>query len=271
MKKWLMISLLPFTLVGCFEGNKNIEQLCQSNPGLQCQQLNMKDGQCRVVRTELIWHRFEILKQKQPTESHKIKEFELVTKYNKCIELAAQIETIDQPKLKERRFTALMHTIEESERIITELSQSNTPETLYFLWSQTGDTNARRSFLQLEGKEVLNTSEMQYALATYYSNRDYEKTLTLLNNALTLSNGSAVNTEIFKSMASINHSLGQLEKAYLWAMVAQDFDVPTASEAKLRVLYHFEKSQYKQLNDDADKIVKAIEDGVYTASIVPNY
>lgn len=269
MMKWLTISLLPFTLVGCLEGNKNTEQLCQSNPGLQCQQLNMNDGQCRVARTDLIWHRFEILKQ--PTESNKIKEFELVTNYNRCLELAAQIETIDQPKLKERRFTTLMHTIEESERIITELSQSNTPETLYFLWSQTGDTNARRSFLQLEGKEVLNTSEMQYALATFYSNRDYEKTLTLLNNALTLSNGSAVNTEIFKSMASINHSLGQLEKAYLWAMVAKDFDVPTASEAELRVLYHFEKSQYKQLNDDAEKIVEAIEDGVYTASIVPNY
>lgn len=205
MMKRLAISLLPFTLVGCLEGNKNTDQLCQSNPGLQCEELNMNDGQCRVARTDLIWHRFEV--QKQPSEANKIKEFKLVTAYKKCLELAAQIETIDQSKLQERRFTSLMHSIEESERIVDELSQSNTPETLYFLWSQTGDTNARRSFLQLEGKEALNTAEMQYALATFYTTRDHAKTLKLLNNALTLSNGSVVNTEIFKSMASINHSL----------------------------------------------------------------
>ncbi|MFA0025465.1 DUF2989 domain-containing protein, partial [Vibrio sp. 10N.261.49.A5] len=130
---------------------------------------------------------------------------------------------------------------------------------------------ARRSFLQLEGKEALNTAEMQYALATFYTTRDHAKTLKLLNNALTLSNGSVVNTEIFKSMASINHSLGHMEKAYVWAMVAKDFDVPIASEAELTVLYRFDKPQYKQFNDDAEKIVEAIEDGVYTASIVPNY
>ena len=185
--KWLAIGILPLALAGCLEGNKNTDQLCQSNSALQCEQLNMNDGQCRVARTDLIWHRFEVLKQ--PTEINKIKEFKLVASYKKCLELAAQIETIDQSKLQERRFTALMHSIEESERIVKELSQSDTPETLYFLWSQTGDTNARRSFLQLEGKEALNTAEMQYALATFYTTRDHEKTLTLLNNALTLSNG----------------------------------------------------------------------------------
>ncbi len=54
-------------------------------------------------------------------------------------------------------------------------------------------------------------------------------------------------------------------------MVAKRYDVPIASEAELNVLYRFDKSQYKQFNDDAEKIVEAIEDGVYTASIVPNY
>ena len=164
-----------------------------------------------------------------------------------------------------------MHSIEESERIVSELSQSDTPETLYFLWSQTGDTNARRSFLKLEGTEALNTAEMQYALATFYTTRDHVKTLKLLNNALTSSSNSNVNTEIFKSMASINHSLGNMEAAYVWAMVAKDFNVPIASEFELSVFYRFEKPKYKQLNQDADKIVEAIEDGTYTPSIVPSY
>ncbi|MEZ9438213.1 DUF2989 domain-containing protein [Vibrio atlanticus] len=267
--KWLVLSLLPFTLVGCFDGNKNTAQLCESNPWLQCEKLNMNDGQCRVARTDLVWHRFEA--KEKPSDTNKIKEFELVSAYKKCLELAAQIETIDQSKLQERRFISLMNSIEESERIVDELSRSNTPETLYFMWSQTGDTNARRSFLQLEGTEALNTAEMQYALATFYTTRDHEKTLKLLNNALTLSNGSKVNTEIFKSMASINHSLGHMEKAYVWAMVAKNFDVPIASEAELTVLYRFDESTYEQLNQDADNIVEAIEDEVYSASIVPRY
>ncbi|MCW1889220.1 hypothetical protein OK016_03665 [Vibrio chagasii] len=49
-------------------------------------------------------------------------------------------------------------------------------------------------------------------------------------------------------------------------MVAKDFNVPIASESELAVLYHFEKPKYKQLNKDADKIVEAIEDGVYSPS-----
>ncbi|MFA0543329.1 DUF2989 domain-containing protein, partial [Vibrio sp. 10N.222.52.B7] len=53
--------------------------------------------------------------------------------------------------------------------------------------------------------------------------------------------------------------------------VAKDFDVPIASEAELTVLYHFDKATYKQLNKDADNIVEAIEDGIYSPSIVPSY
>ena len=34
---------------------------------------------------------------------------------------------------------------------------------------QTGDDQARRQFLQMEGKPELNTAEMQYALATFYT------------------------------------------------------------------------------------------------------
>ena len=57
----------------------------------------------------------------------------------------------------------------------------------------------------------------------------------------------------------------------MWAMVAKEFNVPIASESELAVLYNFEKPKYKQLNQDADKIVEAIEDGIYSSSIVPNY
>src|SRR5690606_5429665 len=172
------------------------------------------DGQCRIPRTDLIWHRYEVLKN--PSVDNKIQEYSFVSAYRKCLELASQIQPIDQSALKERRFDALIHTGKEQERLVNELRQMRTPHSLYFLWSQTGDNQARREFLQMEGKPELETAELQYALATFYTSRDREKTIRLLNHALELSNGQTVNTEIFKSLASTYQALNDKEHAYVW-------------------------------------------------------
>ncbi|EGQ9351773.1 DUF2989 domain-containing protein [Vibrio parahaemolyticus] len=270
MKKtyWLLASLTTLTLTGCFEGNVTTEELCQKTPELRCENLNMDDGQCRIPRTKLIWHRFELLKN--PSEANQITEYSIVADYRKCLELASQITPIDQSELKRQRFNALVHSIDELKRIVEELKGSQQPETLYFLWSQTGDTQARRQFLQMEGTPQLNTAEMQYALATFYTNRDAKKTLVLLNNALALSNKDNLNPVILKSLASINQGLGEKKQAYLWAMVAKRFDVPLADEKQLQRMYHFEDpSQYEKLDKLADTIAKAILKGSYSPDMIP--
>lgn len=96
MKKtyWLLASLTTLTLTGCFEGNVTTEELCQKTPELRCENLNMDDGQCRIPRTKLIWHRFELLKN--PSEANQITEYSIVADYRKCLELASQITPIDQ-------------------------------------------------------------------------------------------------------------------------------------------------------------------------------
>jgi len=265
--KWLLAASLPLVLAGCLEGNKNTDELCADHPELRCEELNMNDGQCRLPRTDLIWHRFEV--KKMPTDANKIKEYEFVAAYRKCLELASQIAPIDQSALKEKRFSALVHSISEIERIVEELADSKKPETLYFLWSQTGNDDARRSFLQLEGTKALQTAEMQYALATFYTTRDEEKTIVLLNSALELSNSTNINPEIFKSLASINHRLGFLEKAYIWAMVAKEFEVPIASKSELSLMYGFSAAKYDELEKVASKIENAIGDGQYKRGMIP--
>ncbi|MGR5488726.1 DUF2989 domain-containing protein, partial [Vibrio alfacsensis] len=91
-----------------------------------------------------------------------------IKEYRKCLELASQIQPIEQADLKAKRFNALMYSIEEQERITRDLASSTSPETLYFLWSETGSQAAKRRFLAMENTGVLDTSSMQYALATYY-------------------------------------------------------------------------------------------------------
>lgn len=93
---WLLAGLASLTLTGCFEGNVTTEELCQKNPQLRCENLNMDDGQCRIPRTNLVWHRFELLKD--PSEANQVIEYGLVAEYRKCLELASQITPIDQAR-----------------------------------------------------------------------------------------------------------------------------------------------------------------------------
>ncbi|MGR5235645.1 DUF2989 domain-containing protein [Vibrio alfacsensis] len=264
---WLLASLATAALTGCFEGNVTTEELCQNNPKLRCEHLNMGDGQCRIPRTELVWHRFEQLKV--PSEANQVIEYGIVTEYRKCLELAAQITPIDQSALKRKRFDALVHSIDELDRIVAELQGSDDPSTLYFLWSQTGNEQARRQFLQKEGKPELNTAELQTALATFYTSRDPHKTLVLLHNALSMSNESNLNPDILKSMASINQGLGKKEDAYLWAMVAKRFDVPLADETQLKRMFNFsEAEKYEELEDLASLVSKSISKGSYSPKMI---
>ena len=265
---WLVATTFSLLLTGCFEGNLTTEELCEKNPELRCEQLNMSDGQCRIPRTNLVWHRFEVMKA--PTEANKVQEYKLVAEYRKCLELASQITPIDQSALKRQRFNALVNSIDELERIVNDLQSTSDPSTLYFLWSQTGDNNARRRFLQMEGTTALDTAELQFALATFYTTRDQEKTITILDKALSLTQDGKVNPEILKSMASIHQGLNRKERAYIWTMVAKRFDVQVASEKNLKVMFNFsDASKYDSLDEIAGNVAKAIDKGRYPPSLIP--
>ncbi|MEZ9232662.1 DUF2989 domain-containing protein [Vibrio amylolyticus] len=260
-------TLIAVALSGCFEINKNTDQLCEDTPALRCELLNMNDGQCRLPRTDLIWHRYEVFKN--PSDINVIQEYEYARLYRRCLELAAQIQPIDQSALKQQRFSALIHSGEELDRIVEQLQKSRSPETLYFLWSQIGDDQAQREFLQLEGSPKLETAELQYALATFYTNRDQLKTIELLNRALELTRSGKVNTEILKTLASTHYRVQNKELAYVWAMVAKRYDVAIASDQELQLLYGFTEDKYNRLDDVADTLEDAISSGEFTKRIIP--
>ncbi|MDQ2192334.1 DUF2989 domain-containing protein [Vibrio sp. A14(2019)] len=262
-----ILLLMTVLLSGCLENRNNTDKLCNDNPGLQCEKLNLNDGQCRLPRTDLIWHRFEVLKN--PTVDNKLEEYRLVRLYRQCLELASQIQVLNDPLLTQNRFNALVHSGEELDRLTKDLRQMRTPHALYFLWSQTGDNIARREFLRMEGSPELDTAEMQYALATFYISRDREKTIQLLTRALELSSPRAINTEIFQSLASTHQALGHQELAYLWAMVGKQFDVPVASPAEMALLYPFNAEQFRQLDNQANQLARTIRRGEFSRHNVP--
>ncbi len=115
LTRTLIISL-PFILTGCFENRTSTKQICEQTPELHCERLN-SDGQCRVARTDLIWHRVDELKN--PSDENLIKEYHLVSAYQTCMDLAAQIEPTKADNKKEGRFNALNYTYEEQKRLMT--------------------------------------------------------------------------------------------------------------------------------------------------------
>lgn len=262
----LLVLLSASLLSGCFETRKNTDQLCEQEPALNCAVMNTSDGQCRIPRTNLIWHRYDMLSE--PTEANSVKDYYLLKEYRKCLELASQIQPIEQADLKARRFDALMFTINEQARVTESLSDTTSPETLYFLWSETGDHVARRRFLAMEGSPQLDTPQLQYALATYYISRDKSKTYQLLNRSLELSQGvSTVNNDVIQALASVTQSLNLPDQSYLWAMVATHFDIPIASENELRLMFNLSDDDYERLQKQADIVTKAIKNGDYTPSL----
>lgn len=127
----------------------------------------------------------------------------------------------------------------------------------------------RGVLLQLEGKPELETAEMQYALATFYTDRDKPKTIELLHKTLELSNGQPVNIEILKALASNYHALHDKEHAYLWAMIGKEFGVSVASTTEMKRLYGFSQEKFAALDDTASTIAKTIRNGSYTKTTLP--
>ena len=266
--KFTLLLLLTVSLSGCFENNSNTEQLCKDNPNLRCERLNMDDGQCRVARTDLIWHRYQVLKNE--TVSNLISEYHYLAAYKKCMSLAAQIRAIDQAELKQLRFAAVQNATEDEEQLVETIRNSHSPTALYFLWSQIGDKQAQREFLQMEGKPALETPEMQYALATFYTSRDNRKTIRLLNHALELAENDDVNLDIFKALASNYQLLNQRHYAYIWAMVSKHYGVPVADSEDMKLLFGYSDEQYDELNNIADNVVDALKQGNYSKDLIAN-
>lgn len=270
MNSPIKLTLLSATVLlsGCFEPRLNTEQLCDKYPSIQCAELNMNDGQCRVARTDLIWHRKKVFDN--PSAENMIEEFRLVSDYQRCLDLAAQIEPTKVGDKKERRFNALLHSYDEQKRLLAELKKHDSPQALYFLWTQ-GDNSAIRRFLRFEGTNKLNTPELQYALATYYISHDREKTVKILHRALTLKpKKQELQAKIVESLASVNQSLKQPEYAYIWVMVGKELGLPVASERNLQVLYSFSPEKVEHLQGVADKILNAIESQSFRNAHLPS-
>ncbi|KLV03903.1 hypothetical protein ABT56_16860 [Photobacterium aquae] len=252
--------LATATLTGCFDRPRTTESLCEKHPEI-CQDTNLRDSQCRLPRTHLIWQRYDVLNT--PSDLEKFKELKLTYDYQECLEYAALIEPREEKERKSRRTQALINAYTAIERLLQELSDSTEPEILYFRWGQ-GDHKALDQFLSKEGLPEMETPEIQFALASIYSAKDQDKTIRLLNHALELySPDQPIKQEIIQSLATHAHQRGQSQQAFLWGRVGIELGMAVSSTEKLNAFYPMDDALRMHLEKQAVEIAKAIKQGRY--------
>ena len=190
--------------------------LCRDNPQI-CNEFK-EDSWCKKERIDVGFA--NLAHQNNSSDIEKFNQLISYENYAQCMNHASKIEHI---KFKDKQTMRITNVIKAKQKIkdISKATESSKhPSLLYYHWSRYLNKDALQTFLDLESTNKLETSELQFNLATYYAKRDQSKTLKLLYHALELSKkDDVINTEIFKSIATIFADKKKYTQVYIWSQI----------------------------------------------------
>ncbi|ATC95153.1 DUF2989 domain-containing protein [Pseudoalteromonas tunicata] len=261
MKLAYLLFLSTLLLVGC-DSQISVREVCEQSP-LMCEDLNT-DGHCNFERSDVIVARY--YEKQQPTDVNKFTLLNGFEKYSKCIHLASGIEHIKLKDKKTSRMNGYLTSLKEIKRLSQETVNSQLPQLLYYHWSRNGSEQALEQLLQQENQPSMQTSELQFLLATYYIKFDLDKTITLLYRSLELYKGDKpINQEIFTTLVNLFYKQKNYKNAYIWGLIAQESGGAKIDLAGLENLLAGEGKSIESLEDLADKTLSDIQDGKFVS------
>lgn len=260
MKK-LLLCLLPLVLGGCQKAHESLTSICADDPGL-CADLN-NDGWCRYERARLIRQRDTLATAQSKHAYHLYRTLEATERYRDCIGVAARVVHEKQKARQSDRGTAYLNSLVAVKALEAQIGASKEPHLLYYRYSRQGDMQALKEFLTYEGTGKLNTLELKAMLATYYAKRDKAKTYKLLVEALSLPREEPNNKhlDLFQTLPTLAFQQGHYQEAYVWSRVAQMQGVKDMDLQSLKSILLKDKKLLRKLDNKADAINEAIEDG----------
>ncbi|MCW8863686.1 MAG: DUF2989 domain-containing protein [Colwellia sp.] len=250
MKQLTLIFTL-LLLFGC-DSSKSLAELCKENPQI-CHEFG-EDSWCKSERVDVALSRIAVKTQKQDFQKYQL--LLAYEGYVDCMGLASQIQHI---KLKEKT-TLRKNNLLKAKAQLAELSDqtlnSTHPHLLYYHWSRELNENSLQQFLALEGSAELENTISQFHLATYYSKKDTNKTLSLLFHALELHQPKEkLIPEVFQTLATIFTNKEKPKQAYIWLKTYQ------LAQKKNNQQEVFALQQYAKNNaldvDFLDKVAKS--------------
>lgn len=221
MKIIKFVTILPFfTLMACEQG-PNFAELCDQHVEI-CEEFQ-EDTWCKKERIAV---GFANLSHKlKANDSNKYQQLIAYEGYEKCMAHAAKIEHIKLKVKKTIRTNNVLKARDKIKEISLATEKSEHPDLLYFHWSRYLNESSLNKFIALEGNELLERSNRQVNLASYYAKRDPTKTLNILYHALELYPSNAeLDTEIFKSIASIFADKKEYKQVYIWSKILRMYD-----------------------------------------------
>jgi len=241
-----------------------VKDICDKHPQM-CSDLN-PDGWCRAEKANIINLRY----QKLMAPSDKLN-YQLLLgfeHYHKCVTKAAQIEHIKLKEKKSGRVQGIITAQKQLKSLAADTKDSMDPHLRYYHWSRFGDEQALEHFLGYMKRGRLETPELQVALATYFVKFDLDKTINTLYHALELyREDDEVNTEIFKSLTTIYMKKGQFNHAYIWAYVANDYEVTDVDLAEIESIVSQSGGKLSRLRKQANNYIDEIEEGRFIAPL----
>lgn len=248
--------LLTSTLLmaGCFN-KTTTKAICEKSPEL-CQGLNT-DGWCKTERREVILKR-----QSYAEQSSELNQYYLLRSfidYKKCIEIAANVEPIHAKHKKTERVEGFITAVNEIERISNETVDSTLPHFAYYHWLVNGDLEAKERFLAIEGTAAEDDPELSLALATYYFERDADKTIRLLYKTLRLKKDALPNPSIYNSLTTLYLKKKNYQAAYIWMQVAHRLGEYPINESWIDRQHRFSPEEKEKLQEMAGEVIDDIK------------
>lgn len=252
-----------FLISGCSEFfEKSVSDICEEHPQM-CLGLN-PDGWCRAEKSDIIKNKYQNFLT--PDEDYKYRLLLNYEDYKACISKAAQIEHIKLKEKKTARVKALVATERELIALARDTRDSENPNLLFYHWSRFGSESHLQKFLSYRDIGLLETPQLQIALASYYIKFDQEKAVISLYHALELyEEGDEINPDVFKSLTNIFIKLEDYTSAYKWGFIAREFDIDNLDLPQIETLVIQTNGNVESIKKTAKYYVKHLQQGTFVA------
>ena len=254
------IAAIVVTLSGCEERPITVREACESYPDI-CSDLN-QDNWCNAERRQLILTRYANKTDETPTHQYYL--LKDLQSYSQCIELASSIEHRKLKAKQSHRIEAYIKSLSNIEKLAQQTKSSEHPLLMYWHWANRGNNDALDRLLALEGQPIMQTSELQFALATYYAKEDSQTMLEYLYRALRLYKPQQrFNVEIPESLVTYYLNNQRTDEAYIWALVAIQLNSEVLQADQLGTIFTQSDERKETLADSAEDIIDQIEEGQF--------
>tara|TARA_B100001094_G_scaffold333419_1_gene411929 strand:+ start:5182 stop:6033 length:852 start_codon:yes stop_codon:yes gene_type:complete len=228
-------------LIGCDQRSEE-QRICDDYPHL-CANLHY-DSFCPDERFDLVITR-EKSHKGIPTRSRALY-YELVAseKYRECIGLRSQIRHVQHKKRETNRTEAYLAILEQIKKIEKETKKDKDPYLSYYHWTRHQDRLALDRFIEAEKKNKIDDPHLKVFLSKYYKQRDPEKSLTLLKEAIDKTALDDLNPDWIINVALLSKKIGDTD-----AYIVHYLIIPQISEQTID-----EKQLFAEIKDNPKKI-----------------